>query len=641
MPDRVAEHHADGHEKRGVDHPRPLTVPERERARDRIRKRFLAMSAGSYAFDAALLGAFALAGTVSYAVPAAYLAAAWGSCGLIYAWFTSAPSRRFPDAYLAPQQLFFATLIQLAGIAFVPKLAFLFLVFLFNVFGMSSLRLRTRTAAVAWTLVVSAVGIALSRSLDTPWFAQATPVERALVWLGYSVTLGRSIVLGTFAREIRDQLTRRNFELQDALSAVRQRDRELEHHRATLEAQVAERTEEMRIAKEAAEYASRVKSQFLAVMSHELRTPMNAVLGMAELLQRTSLSEQQRTLLGHVNTAGRSLLGIIEDVLDLSRIEEGRTRIVLAPFDLGSELREVVGLFAQTAHERHLSLELALDPRLPQYVSGDVGRLRQILINLIGNALKFTDRGGVSVQVAPAAGRIRVSVIDSGPGIDPGFLPNIYEAFSQQDASATRRFGGTGLGLAIVKRLVDLMEGEITIDSRLGEGSTFTVELPLPAVAGLPASAASVLERRAPVPLAPGMAARILIVEDNATNREYMRLLLESHGYALEAAADGLEALEILAERSFAVVLMDRQMPGLDGLQTTLRIRGMEQAAGLTRTPIVAVSAHVMDKSRRDFLEAGADDFLAKPFLPDELLAVIARWLPATPAPQTGVVSRD
>ena len=137
------------------------------------------------------------------------------------------------------------------------------------------------------------------------------------------------------------------------------------------------------------------------------------------------------------------------------------------------------------------------------------------------------------------------------------------------------------------------------------------------------------------------MAARILIVEDNATNREYMRLLLESHGYALEAAADGLEALEILAERSFAVVLMDRQMPGLDGLQTTLRIRGMEQAAGLTRTPIVAVSAHVMDKSRRDFLEAGADDFLAKPFLPDELLAVIARWLPATPAPETGVVSRD
>jgi signal transduction histidine kinase/ActR/RegA family two-component response regulator len=394
---------------------------------------------------------------------------------------------------------------------------------------------------------------------------------------------------------------------------------------------VAARERELVAAKEAAETANRTKSEFLAMMSHELRTPMNAVLGMAELLSSTPLTERQTRYLRSINAGSSALLRILDDILNFTRAEMGELTIQHAPFALPRLVEKSVALLQETADEKGLAVAVHIDPAVPAVVIGDAGRTRQILVNLLGNALKFTDKGTVTVRVGPAGvDRIRFSVTDTGIGIDPAFRKNLYRAFSQEDTGYARKYGGTGLGLAIVKRLCDAMEGSIDMESTPGKGSTFHFELPLPAALvearpGDNAPAAMPQGVSAATPPEPGKK-RVLVVEDNRLNQDLVVGYLEESAYEITLAINGVKGVEMFQRERFDVVLMDWQMPEMDGLEATRRIREIEQARGGNRTPIVAVTAHAMSGDREACLAAGMDDYLVKPYSHASLLHTLDRW---------------
>jgi signal transduction histidine kinase/DNA-binding response OmpR family regulator/HPt (histidine-containing phosphotransfer) domain-containing protein len=364
------------------------------------------------------------------------------------------------------------------------------------------------------------------------------------------------------------------------LAEIERRDAALARHRDELEREVAVRTAELRgmvqdlaRARDTAEDASRAKSQFLANMSHEIRTPMNGVLGMAELLASTSLTERQRRFTQTIRSSAEALLAIINDILDFSKIEAGRMELSAAAFDLRDLAEDVSEFCAEGAHRKGLEIACSLPPDLPRSFMGDAGRLRQVLVNLIGNAIKFTTAGEVSLRVDVVEEMSEEAVIafavkDTGIGIKPEQLPRIFESFRQADGSTTRRFGGTGLGLTISKQLVELMGGQIQVESTVGQGSTFRFTVRLHKVA----------EPR-PVATPPSIAgARILIVDDNATNREILEHQLSGWRVDHESAADGPQALTRLADatrrgRPFEMVMLDHHMPGMDGIEVARRIR--------------------------------------------------------------------
>ncbi|MFI5077068.1 MAG: response regulator, partial [Vicinamibacteria bacterium] len=519
---------------------------------------------------------------------------------------------------------------------------------------------------------------------------------------------------------------------------VERRTAQLQQSRAQLEIVNAE----LRAASARAEESSRSKSAFLATVSHEVRTPMNGIIGVTELLRDTGLSPDQGEYVEIIERSGHSLLGIINDILDFSKLEAGKLEIESLDFDLLDQIDHVLTVMGHKAEARHLAFGAGVAPDVPRRVVGDSGRLNQVLINLLGNAVKFTDQGSVVLRVTrtdPAGPGLRFEVHDTGMGIAPSALERLFQPFTQADASTTRRFGGTGLGLAISRSLAEVLGGTLTAESALGKGSTFRLDLPLMATAdavptitclpplpagrvlvlassdaggrlvaeqltawGLtsdvatdeaqvdgghpvivgydldPAIVATLPHRIAPrqcalvrAPLTPlrlcrdlagGVAAdladrarasrpeaipsptgpdrqrHILVVEDNPINQRIAEKMLARLGYRVDTANNGREATARMARTRYDVVLMDCQMPEMDGYEATQRIRAME--ARIARTPIVAVTANAMAADRERCLAAGMDDFLSKPLTLAGLEAMLARYLApadgdASPTPET------
>ncbi|MDT8452284.1 MAG: ATP-binding protein [Gammaproteobacteria bacterium] len=402
----------------------------------------------------------------------------------------------------------------------------------------------------------------------------------------------------------------------------------LNHSLTTEIARVKNVEEQLVKAKEHAERMSRTKGDFLANMSHEIRTPMNGVIGTLQLLEDTRLSTEQYEYVNVAYKSADALLSILNDVLDLSKIEAGQLSFEAIPYDLREVVNDVVVLYALKAEQNAIYLNSKIDEGVPARVIGDPTRMRQVLVNLISNAIKFTHEGGVSVRIKlklkdEKEALIRIEVEDTGIGIPLRKHHKLFLAFSQADGSTTRKYGGSGLGLAIVRQLVELMHGNLGVDSEPGKGSKFWFVIPM--------NIASEAQLKAIKPVVADqrfeLNGRILLVEDNPINQMVAKKMLEKIGLKSELANDGVEALDWLGRDSFDAVLMDCQMPNLDGFEATRSWREQERLADNGHLPIIAMTANVMEGDRERCLAAGMDDYLGKPVRQVELGSILQRWL--------------
>ncbi|MEM6569569.1 MAG: ATP-binding protein [Planctomycetota bacterium] len=486
----------------------------------------------------------------------------------------------------------------------------------FHVFGMLAFLACYRD----WRVIVTASAITAAdhalRGMLWPESIFGAVQARPLQWLEHAgwvvfedIVLLYSIV---FARR--------------EVTTLADRQASLEETKASVEAQVEQRTKDLDEARAIAESASRSKSAFLANTSHEIRTPMNGIIGTAELLSHTDLDEDQREYLATVVRCGDDLLRLIDEVLDLSKIEAGHMTIVEEPFDLTECIHHVCDLVRPRVRDG-VRLDVSIDGEVGRAYLGDGARVRQIVINLVGNAAKFTHTGSIEVSVALFAREcdehsIRIEVRDTGIGIPSDRCSAIFESFTQVDGESTREYGGTGLGLAISRKLALLMGGDVDLESTEGEGSVFGCTLPLRTAE--PSRTDEACSDIAPSGVPEGL--RVLLVEDNAVNVRVGQRLLERLGCIVQVAENGREAVAAAGTATFDLILMDLQMPVMGGMEATRRILSEAAARGVRPAPILALTADAMDHHRRRCEEAGMVDFLSKPIRVDELEAALARW---------------
>lgn len=422
------------------------------------------------------------------------------------------------------------------------------------------------------------------------------------------------------------QMALQRWKVEKALRAAKQ---EIESINSDLERRISERTQQLFEAKCEAEVANNAKSLFLANMSHEIRTPLNAVLGLCYLLQKTELTEEQSDYVTKADSAAHYLLGILNDILDFSKVEAGKLDLEEVDFSLDDLLKNVGTIISVQAQERGLDLKIDEHNAGGLALRGDPLRLQQVLMNLSSNAIKFTDAGKVTISVRVLeqlneSVRLLFSVKDTGPGLSRDQVGRLFEAFQQADSSTTRRYGGTGLGLVICKRLIQLMGGDIGVDSMLGQGSNFYFEIVLPRVNTQKTSREALPIQDAKARL---RGAKVLLVEDNLLNQEVAKAILRHEGVEVDIAENGRVAVDTVRNKGvdyYHLVLMDLQMPELDGFGATQQIR---ELPGSERLPIVAMTADTVKEDRARCLEVGMSDFVAKPIRIAKLLEILAKWI--------------